>query len=92
MQSLNKTIVEAGQLCGRTKLDVDIYKVGSLFQAKLTHLRRSKNFEIRAHHERSKITFRDSKGKTVKTIELAKKESPKKEAPKKEQKEIKDTK
>lgn len=86
MNSRNEILVQACQLCGATRLPVDIYKVVNDYQAKLTHLRKSKKFEMQATYEKDKITVRDDKGKTVYTVDLKKDQKPEK----KESKQSKD--
>jgi len=93
MKSLNEIKIHACQLCGSTKLDVDVYKVGDSYEAKLSHLRRSKNYVLKVKYERGEIKVRDIKGKTIETIKTGKaKATPEKKVSpeKKEQSDSKD--
>lgn len=79
----DKIIVEACQLCGSTRLPVDIYLAGKNYEAKLSHLRKSKKFEMKVTYENNKIIVRDQKSKTVTTVSLVKNKTPEKKESKK---------
>ena len=75
---LNKITIEAQQLCGSTRLPVDIYLSGKKLTIRLSHLRRS-NIHIRkVSYEKEGIITRDNKGKVINTIKKVKAEKAKK--------------
>jgi hypothetical protein len=89
MELLKELTVKAGQLCGATRLDVDIFEVDGALKMKHKHVRKSNKYVRRASYEKCFIIIRDNQGKEVERIDTkpkAKKEEPKtKETPKKEQ-------